>query len=526
MDSASDPGRVSFASLGLSEASLRAIAAMGFDSATAVQAATIPPIMAGRDVIGQSETGSGKTAAFCIPAIERIDPRRQATQVLILVPTRELATQVAGEVRKLAGESAPVRSFAVYGGAAYEPQFAALRRGVHILVGTPGRLVDHLARGTLDLSAVGMVVLDEADRMLDMGFREDIEKVLAATPAGRQTVFFSATLSPEIRGLVAGHSRDAESVSVGPRSGAGPAAVEQIAYEVPHRAKLEALARLLDFHAASRGVIFCNTQQMVEELADALAARGCPAERLHGGMAQPQRTRVMNAFKKGAFPFLVATDVAARGIDVDDLGLVVNYDMPYDAEDYVHRIGRTGRAGRAGLALTLVSGGAAHKLQLIERALQTRIRRERVPTAAVVEARRAERLLDRLRAMIAGGGFRGRLPIVDRLVGEGHSPAVVAAAILEHFAPSTSPSPAADDAMFAPPRGRHVSSGGGPRRPPRTGGRHPAGRPAKAGRPTKAGRPGKPHGRPAPGPRGKPRRPKRLSTWWCRAARSHRSRHC
>ncbi len=503
MDSASDPGRVPFASLGLSEASLRAIAAMGFDTATSVQAATIPPIMAGRDVIGQSETGSGKTAAFCIPAVERIDPARNATQVLILVPTRELATQVAGEVRKLAGQGTRVRSFAVYGGAAYEPQFAELRRGVHILVGTPGRLVDHLARGTLDLATVGLIVLDEADRMLDMGFREDIEKILAAAPPERQTVFFSATLSPEIRSLVARHSRDAESISVGRKSAGGPAAVEQIAYEVPHRAKLEALLRLLDFHGVSSGVIFCNTQQMVEELADALAARGCPAERLHGGMAQPQRTRVMNAFKKGAFPFLVATDVAARGIDVDDLGLVVNYDMPYDAEDYVHRIGRTGRAGRKGLALTLVSGGAARKLQLIERALSTRLRRAEVPPAAAVEARRAERLLERLRATLAGNEFRARLPVVDRLVGEGHPPAVVAAAILQHFAPAP-PQPSADaDAAFKPPGRPHVSSGGGPHRPPRTGGHRPGARPGKAGRP------GKPPGRPGPGPRGKPRRPKR-----------------
>jgi len=232
--SATDPatadGRVPFASLGLSAAVLEAVGRMGFETATPVQAATIPPIMAGRDVIGQSETGSGKTAAFCIPAVERIDPARGATQVLILVPTRELATQVAGEVRKLTGAASRIRSFAVYGGAAYEPQFAELRRGVHILVGTPGRLVDHLARGTLALATVGMVVLDEADRMLDMGFREDIEKILAAAPPERQTVFFSATLSPEIRGLVAGHSRDAESVSVGSRSSAGPAAVEQIAY--------------------------------------------------------------------------------------------------------------------------------------------------------------------------------------------------------------------------------------------------------------------------------------------------------
>jgi len=497
-------GRVPFSRLGLSDQTLAAVAALGFETATPVQAAAIPLIMAGRDVIGQSETGSGKTAAFSIPAVERIDPARQATQVLVLVPTRELAMQVAGEVRKLSSAGSRIRSFAVYGGAAYEPQFTELRRGVHILVGTPGRLVDHLARGTLDLAHVGLVVLDEADRMLDMGFRDDIEKILAAAPAERQTVFFSATLSSEIRSLVAGHSRDAESVSVGRKAAGGPAAVEQIACEVPHRSKLEALMRLLEFHAVSSGVIFCNTQQMVEELADALAARGCPAERLHGGMAQAQRTRVMNAFKKGAFPFLVATDVAARGIDVDDLGLVVNYDMPYDAEDYVHRIGRTGRAGRKGLAITLVSGGAARKLQFIERTLSTRIRRAAVPTAAAVEARRAERLMERIRGAVADGGFKGRLPIVDRLVGEGHAPAVVAAAILQHFAPAPAlPNPADEAAFAVRPHAHRVSSGGGPPRRPRTGGYRPAGRQAIGGRP------GKPPGRPAPGPRGKTRRPKR-----------------
>ncbi len=503
---APDPsdGRVPFSSLALSDDTLRAIAALGYDTATPIQAATIPTIMAGRDVIGQSETGSGKTAAFCIPAVERVDSTKGATQVLILVPTRELATQVAGEVRKLAGKASRIRAFAVYGGAAYEPQFAELRRGVHILVGTPGRLVDHLMRGTLDLATVGLVVLDEADRMLDMGFRDDIERILAAAPPERQTVFFSATLSPEIRGLVAQHSRDAESITAGRASAGGPSAVEQIAYEVPHRAKLEALTRLLEFHAMPSGVIFCNTQQMVEELADALAARGCPSERLHGGMAQAQRTRVMDAFKRGAFPFLVATDVAARGIDVDDLGLVVNYDMPYDAEDYVHRIGRTGRAGRKGLAITLVSGGAARKLQFIERALKHRLRRAAVPTAAAVEAKRAERLLDGLRAALADGGFRAQLPIIDRLVGEGHPPAIVAAAILHHFAPAAPPPSPADEAAFAPPpHARRGGPGDGPRRPPHKGGYRPAGRAGKAARPAHGARPGTPHGRPAPGPRGK-----------------------
>jgi ATP-dependent RNA helicase DeaD len=343
--------------------------------------------MQGCDVIGQSQTGSGKTAAFCIPAIERVDPLQPRTQILILAPTRELATQVANEVHKLAAFKKAVRSVPIYGGAPYERQFAELQRGAHIVVGTPGRLADHMARGTLDLSHVTMLILDEADRMLDMGFRDDIEKLLAAAPTERQTVFFSATISPQIQTLVREYSRDAKTVRIEQKTVGGAPLVDQVYYEVRHHAKLDALSRLIDFYAVKSGVIFCNTQRMVDELADALVARGCAAERLHGGLAQAQRTRVMTNFKKAAFQFLVATDVAARGIDVHDLELVVNYDLPYDAEDYVHRIGRTGRAGRKGRAVTLVSGAGIYKLQAIERVTKARIRREHVPTIEAVESR-------------------------------------------------------------------------------------------------------------------------------------------
>jgi len=338
-----------FATLGLSEGVLRAVEQLGFTEMSPIQAAAIPLIVAGHDVVGRSQTGSGKTVAFCIPAIERVDVRLAATQVLILAPTRELATQITDEVGKLAAFTRGLRSVAVYGGAAYGRQFAELKRGAHVVVGTPGRLTDHLARGTLDLTAVRMLVLDEADRMLDMGFREDIERILAAAPAGRQTVFFSATISPAVETLVRGCSRDARTVAIEPPATTGPPPVEQVYHDVRHPAKFPALVRLIEFHDVRSGLIFCNTQRMVEELAEALTARGCSAERLHGGMAQAQRTRVMDGFKRAAFRLLVATDVAARGIDVDDLELVVNYDLPFDAEDYVHRIGRTGRpAGPAG----------------------------------------------------------------------------------------------------------------------------------------------------------------------------------
>jgi ATP-dependent RNA helicase DeaD len=447
------PESVPFAALGLSPAVLEAVARLGFTAAAPIQAATIPLIMAGRDVVGQSETGSGKTAAFCIPAIERIDPARAATQVLVLVPTRELATQVAGETRKLAACTPGVRITAIYGGASYDRQFADLSRGAHIVVGTPGRLVDHLARGTLDLSAVSLLVLDEADRMLDMGFQEDIEKLLAAAPAERQTVFFSATISPPIRDLVGRHSRDAAAVRIAQRADAGKPLVDQLCHEIRHHAKFDTLVRVLEYHDVKSGIIFCNTQRMVDELVESLAARGHTAERLHGGLAQAQRTRVMEGFKRAAFRLLVATDVAARGIDVNDLELVVNYDLPADAEDYVHRIGRTGRAGRKGRAVTLVSGGGGYKLQMIERFTKTRIRREPVPSAAAVETRRSDALFETLSTAMAGEAFAGRRPLIDKLIGLGHAPADVAAAILHHFAPARA---VEAEPPTSPPAPRHA----------------------------------------------------------------------
>jgi ATP-dependent RNA helicase DeaD len=475
------PGHVPFASLGLSAEVLRAVGQLGFEETSPIQAAAIPLILGGRDVVGQSQTGSGKTAAFCIPAIEKVDTARAETQVLILVPTRELATQVADEVHKLAAFKKGLRSVPIYGGAAYERQFAELRRGVQIVVGTPGRLVDHITRGTLDLSAIRLMVLDEADRMLDMGFREDIEKILAAVSAERQTVFFSATISPPIQALVRGHARDPQTVRIEQKVVSGPPLVDQVYYEVRHHAKFDALSRLIDYYDVKSGVIFCNTQQMVEELTDRLVARGCSADRLHGGMAQAQRTRVMNAFKQAAFRFLVATDVAARGIDVNDLELVVNYDLPYDAEDYVHRIGRTGRAGRKGRAVTLVSGAGFYKLQSIERFTRARIRREHVPTAEAVENRRSDALFEKLRASLEEGEFPREAMLVERLLETGSTPTEVAAAILHHFAPAAVVPEGGDD-LAPPPRRENRPRGGKPRSfaPHPPGGRpHTGGKQAK-----------------------------------------------
>ena len=419
-----------FSSLELSPEILKAVEALGFEEASPIQAAAIPVLMSGKDVVGQSQTGSGKTAAFAIPAIELLDPASKAVQVLILCPTRELATQVSDEVHKLLAFKRGVSAVPIYGGASYERQFYELKKGVQIVIGTPGRVMDHLDRGTLKLDNVRMVVLDEADRMLDMGFRDDMTRILDCTPAERQTVFFSATVSKPIRELINRYARDPESVKIEQKELSAPD-IEQYFYEVPHRMKNETLIRLIDFHGFKLGIVFCNTQRMVDELADILIARGYSADRLHGGISQAQRTRVMNKFKKAEFEFLVATDVAARGIDVDDLEFVVNYDIPYDAEDYVHRIGRTGRAGRRGMAATFVSGRDIYKLGFIERFTRTKMRRGTVPTADEVEEKRTTLLLDKIRQTIESGESKKFVPLVDRLLEEGLTSIDIAAALFE-----------------------------------------------------------------------------------------------
>lgn len=424
-----------FSDLGLSPEILQAVADLGFEQASPIQALAIPALLAGKDIFGQSQTGSGKTAAFAIPAIERVDPELRAVQVLILCPTRELACQVADEVHKLAAHKSGVAAVPLYGGASYERQFHELRRGVQIVIGTPGRILDHLERGTLKLGDLRLVVLDEADRMLDMGFRDDIAKVLEAAPPERQTVFFSATLSPAIRSLVQHHSRNAETLKIEQKELTVPT-VEQWVYEVPPRGKFAALLRLIDFHNYRLGIIFCNTQRMVDELADHLQAQGVSADRLHGGIAQAQRTRVMNKFKKAEFEFLVATDVAGRGIDVDDLEVVVNFDLPYDAEDYVHRIGRTGRAGRRGVAISFVHGREIYKLQTIERFTKLKIRRGALPTVGEIEERKSDLLLQRVREQLTSGNSAPGQLLLDRLLEEDFNSTDIAAAALTLLAPT------------------------------------------------------------------------------------------
>jgi ATP-dependent RNA helicase DeaD len=437
------PARMShklFAELGLSADLLKAIDKLGFEQASPIQAEAIPALMSGRDVVGQSQTGSGKTAAFAIPAIEKLDSHVRAVQVLILCPTRELAVQVSEEVHKLAVFKRGVRALPIYGGQSYERQFAGLREGVQIVIGTPGRVMDHMRRGTLRLDSVRMAILDEVDVMLNMGFREDIELILKGTPASRQTVFFSATIPRPIQDLIQRHARDPQQICIEQKAVTVPT-VEQVYYEVDRRFKIELLTRLIDLHDYKLGIIFCNTKRMVDDLVEHLNAQGYSADRLHGDMSQNLRDRVMNRFRKSGLEFLVATDVAARGLDVDDVQVVVNYDLPYDGEDYVHRIGRTGRAGRSGCAITFVSGRELFQIQRIERYTRTRIHRSTVPTPDEVQAARTNVFLGRLRATLQSGEFEKQDELVGRLLEEGFSSTDIVSALIHHLQNEGAPPP-------------------------------------------------------------------------------------
>lgn len=444
-----------FSELGLSAELLKAIDKLGFEQAAPIQAEAIPVLMKGRDVVGQSQTGSGKTAAFAIPAIEKTDVNLRAVQVLILCPTRELAVQVSEEVHKLAFFKRGIHALPIYGGQSYERQFYGLKQGAQIVIGTPGRVMDHMRRGTMRLDAIKMVILDEVDVMLNMGFREDIEFILQATPATRQTIFFSATIPRPIQDLIRKYARDPQQIRVEQKAMTVPT-VEQEYYEVDRRFKIELLTRLIDIHDYKLGIVFCNTKRMVDDLVDHLNAQGYSADRLHGDMSQNMRDRVMNKFRKSGLEFLVATDVAARGIDVDDVQVVFNYDLPYDAEDYLHRIGRTGRAGRSGRAVSFVAGRELFQIQQIERFTKTRIHRAKVPSADEVADARANVFLGKLRATLQSGEFVKQDYLVERLLEEGFTSTDIASALI-HQLQASEPAPAATprdqrDEYSAPPR--------------------------------------------------------------------------
>lgn len=370
---------------------LKAVREMGFEVMTPIQEQAIPVLLDGKDMIGQAQTGTGKTAAFAIPMIQGIDPEIHKPQGIILCPTRELAMQAAEEIRKLAKYMHGIRVLPVYGGQDIGRQIRALSQGVQIIVGTPGRVMDHLRRHTIKTSHIKMIVLDEADEMLNMGFREDIETVLEDMPEEHQMALFSATMPQAILDITGTYQKDAVYVKVTPKE-VTVAAIKQSYYRVAKKDKTEAMCRLLDYYQPARSLIFCNTKRMVDEITIRLKEKGYEAEGLHGDLSQNQRDTVMNLFRSGRCAILIATDVAARGIDVSGVDAVFNYDVPEDIEYYVHRIGRTGRAGKAGRSFTLISGREIFKIRNIERVCHTTIRERKIPTPADITKVKAGKL--------------------------------------------------------------------------------------------------------------------------------------
>ena len=386
---------IPFSELGLPEPLLAAVEELGFEEPSAIQSASIPPALEGRDLVGLSETGSGKTAAFGLAGLARIDWDDRSPQLIVVCPTRELAVQVCGELQRLAAKIPQIHAVAIYGGAPIERQIRALKNGVQVVVGTPGRLIDHVQRGTLDLSGVKVAVLDEADRMLDMGFVEEMEGLLKSLPENHQTLFFSATMNPGVKKLIDRFGNHPESIEI-ERQQMTVDSIEQMCFEVRHRSRIELVSRIIDLEQPKLTIVFCNTKRAVDECNEALLARGYSADRLHGDIAQTMRERVLRLFRDGTIEVLVATDVAARGIDIDDIDLVINYELPQDPEDYVHRVGRTGRAGRSGKAVSFVHGRDAYRIRTIERYTRQSIPLSKIPTQEQVDNHLADQMLENL----------------------------------------------------------------------------------------------------------------------------------
>jgi ATP-dependent RNA helicase DeaD len=410
---------ITFADLGLSDEVLQAVTEMGFEKPSPIQAESIPHLLNGRDVIGQAQTGTGKTAAFGLPALESIDVEDRRVQVMALCPTRELAVQVTEELRRLAKFKKGIRIETVYGGDSIERQIKSLKVGAHIVVGTPGRVMDHLERRTLKLDQVKYMVLDEADEMLDMGFREDIESILQSVPDERQTVLFSATMSKPILSITQKFLRDPVHIKVTKKEVTNEN-IEQVCFEVKQRAKTELMCRLLDAYSLKQVIIFCNTKRKVDEIVEEMGVRGYAVEGLHGDLRQTQRTNVMSKFRAGTTMLLVATDVAARGIDVSGVDAVINYDLPLDEEYYVHRIGRTGRAGLTGKALTLVGKDEKFRLRQIESFTKVRIEKGVIPSFEDIVGVRKARFIEQVAASATEGHldlYEDMLPMLQHSTG-------------------------------------------------------------------------------------------------------------
>jgi ATP-dependent RNA helicase DeaD len=412
-----EPG--GFASLGLRPELVATTSSLGYEEPTPIQRETIPILLTGADLVGQAATGTGKTAAFALPVLHTIEPGAPAEPTaLVVVPTRELAVQVSEAMFKYGAEQR-IKVVPIYGGQPIQRQLQALDRGVHIVVATPGRAIDHIRRGSLKLDGIRTVVLDEADEMLDMGFTEDIETILERTPAERQTVMFSATMPPRIEAITKKYQRDPVHIRIG--AGDTPTdkvLVRQTAYVVPRAHKASAMGRILDVEGATSAIVFCRTRHEVDDLTKTMNGRGYRAEALHGGMDQKQRDRVMAQLRDGSSELLIATDVAARGLDIDTLTHVVNYDVPSASESYVHRIGRVGRAGREGVAITLVEPRQRRLLGNIERLTKQKIEIEKVPSVADLRARQVEVTVDAIREALTADDLDDYNPVLHGLAGE------------------------------------------------------------------------------------------------------------
>ncbi|MBS7456500.1 DEAD/DEAH box helicase [Coralloluteibacterium stylophorae] len=445
-----------FSDLALSAPLLAALADVGYESPSPIQAATIPPLLAGRDVLGQAQTGTGKTAAFALPVLSRLEPGAGAPQALVLAPTRELAIQVAEAFQRYATHIPGFHVLPIYGGQSYGPQLAALKRGVHVVVGTPGRVIDHLERGSLDLSKLATLVLDEADEMLRMGFIDDVETVLKKTPPERQVALFSATMPPQIRRIAQTYLREPEQVTIQARTTTA-ANIRQRYWLVSGVQKLDAVTRILEAEPFDAMIVFARTKTGCEELAQKLMARGFAAAAIHGDVQQAQREKTVAQLKAGVLDILVATDVAARGLDVERISHVLNYDIPYDTESYVHRIGRTGRAGRSGEAILFVTPRERGMLRAIERATRQPIEAMELPTIERVNDQRVTRFLGRISDALAEGGLELFRELVERYEREHDVPAADIAAALAKLAQGRTP------LLLAPPpaaeRGRGVYPG-------------------------------------------------------------------
>ena len=420
-----------FEEMNLSYDIVRAVKDMGFEEATPIQSQAISVIMEGKDIIGQSQTGTGKTAAFGLPCLEMLDPDNKGLQALILCPTRELAIQVSEEFRKFLKYKENIKVLPIYGGQPIDRQITALKKGVQVIIGTPGRVMDHMRRHTIKMNSVKYVVLDEADEMLDMGFRDDIETIMIKVPEERQTVMFSATMSQDILDLSRRYMTNPEYIKITRKELTVPS-IEQAYFDVKEKTKPDALCRIIDMYNPKLSIVFCNTKKRVDEVVEQLQGRGYFAEALHGDLKQPQRDKVMQKFRNGTIEILVATDVAARGIDVDDVDIVFNYDVPQDDEYYVHRIGRTGRAGRSGKAFTFCVGKEIYKLRDIMRYTKTKIIQKKLPTLSDIEEIKTANFLERVKEVIDEGALGKYIDMVDNMVNEDDVAATdIAAALLK-----------------------------------------------------------------------------------------------